>query len=475
MSLHNAAKYLQSKGRGNDKMLVHMTPKEVQGLQKLALASGGSLSINPDTGLVEAGWLENLLPVIAGVALNAFLPGAGAAVGSALGTSAAVGTGALVGGATTLITGDLNKGLTAGLGAWGGAGLGEGLAGTAQAQSGMAEGAKALGTTPEAIATPQGFEQAISSPSTYEGADIMTSHVTDPSKVQTFADAYQRGAAPAETGMGRLGQAGEGLKAVSQGATPAGGSLMMPALGAAAPMLNEAMQPDIPGRPQYEGGAFTKKRLSPSFQGFTPARPNPYYRPMGLGYTFAAGGLADITMAEGGQFDDSPGVDAMASGGIARFRNRGMVAPAGMRMGEGIARDTDEDTASLNAMDAAKKRMQKNFAAARMPVKPVEMPKTNPMGMASGGLGSYSDGGRMLKGPGDGMSDSIPATIGRKQPARLADGEFVVPADVVSHLGNGSTDAGAKKLYGMMDKIRKARTGKKKQAPAVKADKYMPV
>jgi hypothetical protein len=99
-------------------------------------------------------------------------------------------------------------------------------------------------------------------------------------------------------------------------------------------------------------------------------------------------------------------------------------------------------------------------------------------GMADGGissLGGYSDGGRMLKGPGDGMSDSIPASIGGKQPARLADGEFVVPADVVSHLGNGSTDAGAKRLYGMMDKVRKARTGKKKQAPAVKADKYMPV
>jgi hypothetical protein len=98
-------------------------------------------------------------------------------------------------------------------------------------------------------------------------------------------------------------------------------------------------------------------------------------------------------------------------------------------------------------------------------------------GMASGGissLGGYSDGGRMLKGPGDGMSDSIPGVIAGRQPARLADGEFVVPADVVSHLGNGSTDAGAKRLYGMMDKVRKARTGKKKQAPAVKADKYMP-
>ena len=101
------------------------------------------------------------------------------------------------------------------------------------------------------------------------------------------------------------------------------------------------------------------------------------------------------------------------------------------------------------------------------------------MGYAPGGdihsnLGGYSDGGRLLKGPGDGMSDNIPAVIGHKQPARLADGEFVVPADVVSHLGNGSTEAGAKHLYSMMDKIRKARTGKSKQAPAVKAEKYLP-
>ena len=93
-----------------------------------------------------------------------------------------------------------------------------------------------------------------------------------------------------------------------------------------------------------------------------------------------------------------------------------------------------------------------------------------------GHLGSFAKGGspRMLKGPGDGMSDSIPATIGDVQPARLADGEFVVPADVVSHLGNGSSDAGAKKLYGMMDKIRTARTGKKKQAPQVNAAKFVP-
>lgn len=102
---------------------------------------------------------------------------------------------------------------------------------------------------------------------------------------------------------------------------------------------------------------------------------------------------------------------------------------------------------------------------------------TGLMTYAKGGiadLGSYSDGGRMLKGPGDGMSDSIPASISGKQPARLADGEFVVPADVVSHLGNGSTDAGARQLYNMMDKVRKARTGRKSQGKEINPKKYMP-
>ena len=154
-------------------------------------------------------------------------------------------------------------------------------------------------------------------------------------------------------------------------------------------------------------------KLSPNYQAYEAPRPNPYYRP-----TYAAeGGVMN-------SFDDSSGMDE----------------PAGLAQGN----------------------LQKGLFG---------------LGYADGGLslGGYSDGGRMLKGPGDGMSDSIPGVIGGKQPARLADGEFVVPADVVSHLGNGSTDAGAKKLYSMMDKIRQARTGKKKQAPQVNVDKYLPM
>jgi hypothetical protein len=99
------------------------------------------------------------------------------------------------------------------------------------------------------------------------------------------------------------------------------------------------------------------------------------------------------------------------------------------------------------------------------------------MSLANGGmsdLGGYSDGGRLLRGPGDGVSDSIPATIGGKQPARLATGEFVVPARIVSELGNGSTEAGAKKLYAMMDRVQKARRRTKNVAADTKAHKYLP-
>jgi hypothetical protein len=124
------------------------------------------------------------------------------------------------------------------------------------------------------------------------------------------------------------------------------------------------------------------------------------------------------------------------------------------------------------------KYVEKTTAAAggglmQDPSSPVQM-------YAQGGistLGGYSDGGRLLRGPGDGVSDSIPASIEGKQPARLADGEFVIPARIVSELGNGSTEAGARKLYAMMDRIQKSRgktVGKKKVAVNSRADKHLP-
>jgi len=92
---------------------------------------------------------------------------------------------------------------------------------------------------------------------------------------------------------------------------------------------------------------------------------------------------------------------------------------------------------------------------------------------AQGGLASVAPKGMYLGGSTDGMADQIPATIDNRQPAALSDGEFVIPADVVSHLGNGNSDAGAKQLYGMMDRIRKARTGSTEQGKQINPNKFL--
>ena len=146
MSLHTLANHLQTAGRGEDKMLVHMTPGEVQGLQSLAMAHGGSLTVNPQTGLPEAGFLSSILPMVAGLALGP--AGAGIAFG---GMSSAASAGLLVGGATAAMTGSLKNGLLAGLGAYGGAGLGAGLG----------AGAAAAGAAGSAVPAAVGAGQAL--------------------------------------------------------------------------------------------------------------------------------------------------------------------------------------------------------------------------------------------------------------------------------------------------------------------------
>ena len=134
---------------------------------------------------------------------------------------------------------------------------------------------------------------------------------------------------------------------------------------------------------------------------------------------------------------------------------------------EGAMRTPQQEAARPQDMSNFYNMMDQRLAAQR--------------GFAGGGgvydLGGYSDGGRLLRGPGDGVSDSIPAVIGNRQPARLADGEFVIPARIVSELGNGSTEAGARKLYAMMDRVQKSRrktVGKNKVAANTKADKHLP-
>jgi hypothetical protein len=118
MSLQQAAKHLERHGRNGDDMLVHMSRGEVKSLNDIAMAHGGQLTINPQTGLPEAGFLKSLLPMIAGAGLMAVS-------GGAINPMTA---GLLVGGGTGLMTGDIKKGLVAGLGAYGGAGMASGLA-----------------------------------------------------------------------------------------------------------------------------------------------------------------------------------------------------------------------------------------------------------------------------------------------------------------------------------------------------------
>ena len=214
-----------------------------------------------------------------------------------------------------------------------------------------------------------------------------------------------------------------------------------------------ALNPEIPEQPVIVP---EKSNLA----GYDPNKFTRYVAPLPSPYPsahYAEGGIA--ALASGGQMDNTPAnVDFMG----------GDMYPQSQQQRSFYATPTQMPTSAQQAMASYE-------------------PNTNPLtgqptvGMAKGGIARYSLGGyaaggnpRLLKGPGDGMSDNIPATIGGKQPARLADGEFVVPADVVSHLGNGSTDAGAKHLYNMMDKVRKARTGSKKQGKEINPAKFMP-
>jgi hypothetical protein len=225
------------------------------------------------------------------------------------------------------------------------------------------------------------------------------------------------------------------------------------------------------------------------------------------GVTMAQGGIARYYRGRLATSDSSSGRDVY--GATQRFLDmydpQSKYAPPaepGWVRDAHIFEDTNPSTRNKDALEAAQIRQKSLGGRANVNTGAKYVPASRGMGQlsfaapgikgdkeqdydsvlaANGGimqanLGSYAAGGnpRLLRGPGDGMSDNIPATIGGKQPARLADGEFVVPADVVSHLGNGSTDAGARKLHQMMDKVRMDRTGKKKQAPAVKPNKYIP-
>lgn len=432
MSLQIAAQHLASRGRGPDTQLIHMAPQEVAGLQALAKAHGGSLTTNPDTGLPEAGFLSSILPTVIGAGLSI-------ASGGALTPLMAAG---ITGAGYGLASGSLTKGLMAGLGAYGGAGLAGGLtaAGAAGAAAGIAPGT--AGTT---AAMQGGFGTGSALAGTEAAGSALAQQGTTaamqggfgvpevlgasgPSTAQLAAGAPQVATA---TPMGdHFAQAGQGLQnLMTEGGRDAfmskegvGGMSGLFKYGYAglSPALMEMLTPEQQAEKAKESAwryNYNPGRAADPQAGYSGAATGErtYFNPV---YT--------RTAADGGLMDAAP-IEQMSN----RNEAETLMANGGMRFAEG--------------------------------------------GISH--LGDYSDGGRLLRGPGDGVSDDIPATIGGKRPARLADGEFVVPARIVSELGNGSTEAGARKLYAMLDRVQKARgktVGKDRVAANTKAEKLLP-
>jgi hypothetical protein len=266
------------------------------------------------------------------------------------------------------------------------------------------------------------------------------------------------------------------LKAAEMGAL--GGALtgympdstaLNPDFSAPAPAVNPNISPDAEA---YGGGAPANPNPYPSAPtgggSFTPTPQNATSNILGNSNIFSnAGSLPSNT-----QLYTSAGIDAL--GGLSKRPVGAYTPPNAIDTGGSLSKfKYDPNNYSPDVVRPPSPVYQANYSG----MAGAGYAEGGIASLASGeisDLGSYSDGGRLLKGPGDGMSDDIPAKIGDKQEARLADGEFVVPADVVSHLGNGSTDAGAKHLYKMMDKVRHARTGRKTQGKQIEAEKYVP-
>ena len=511
MSIKALANNLQSHGRGNDTMLIHMSPREVGGLQALAKAHGGSLTKNPSTGLPEANFLESILPTVIGLGITAATGGA----------AAPWMIGAGVGAGTTLLTGSLEKGLLAGLGAAGGAGIGESLMG-----AGAAAGAEsaALGTVGE---TATGAVPTMANSST----------LIPPSGAGIGPAAY----APTSTGIGsNLSQMGSGL----QSAANAPGTFLsnnMTNLGmAAAPILgmtpeqpapqesedyirpydySQTVNPEfgMPGQSYFSNQTFTAQPavLASDFTGFADGGiaelPQRYTQPVQPVNPAVTDYNRQLMNRANYEYNQSPQLGAFQSAiqGAGAYNPEAAAAFQARRAQQAEAIKQIQPTEFGYQYDPTTGMSKKMFdyspsgglaqevAGLRSQLESIQsggfqnyygdfnggfgtgpndmgMSDTDAGGMgdassagnagggwASGGitsLGSYSDGGRLLKGPGDGVSDNIPATIEGARPARLADGEFVVPARIVSEIGNGSTDAGAKRLYAMMDRIQNRRS-----------------
>jgi hypothetical protein len=452
--MNQSAQGLASLGRGNDSMLVHMTPKEVEGLQGLAMAHGGSLTINPQTGLPEAGFLDAVLPMAAGFALG---PGG---FGLFQGPNAALMAGLTVGGVTALASGDIGKGLMAGFGAYGGSGLGDAIKGF-----GANAGKAGVGTTGEFVGDALAANKInVMNPSGAPGVNVFSGAGAPGVNLPKFAGA--QGFGPSAVGNTSFLAGNAGAEAInpknlldlgSGAGTTSATNLIRPGA-SSMPLTDQSLGQGFsnvlsdpsgfakeygPGKLAIQGGGLAYEALRPE--------PQPFYVDPEKGkYRSSTGGLS-----LNDKFDS--GLRLVAEGGyIDGYATGGTIQSGGIRDLYGTPDNQPTISPGLSGFGLGRLN---NLAGEQA------MTQAQTLGYADGGY---------LDGKGDGMSDSIPATIEGKQPARLADGEFVVPADVVSHLGNGSSKAGSKRLYAMLDKVRHARTGNKKQGKEINPAKYMP-
>jgi hypothetical protein len=432
--LASVAQNLADKGRKGDSMLVHMTPDEVAGLQALAQQMGGSLTINPQTGLPEANIFKKLLPMALGFALG---PAGFGVFQSALTAGLAVGAG------YTLATGSLQQGISAGLGAYGGSNLGTGLqaagadaatsaaaseaAGTGLQVAGGAGGAAAEAAMVNPMATSEGLRLGAT-----EGFQAALPEVSNVSLTATgptagsVATGLGGGVAPAVPTTTTLP-----IETVQIGGPQAG---MRTTELATVPQSTSGSA--LTGAERYLGDKATSDLAAADYADATGST-------LGTSLTQIAGGAAGQSAA-----DAERAVKAQQAAIVAK-------------------------------QDERKRRFDALFGrtVGTLPARSGGLMK-----LAGGGMTYMEAGGttgptgtpRDVTGTGDGMSDSVPASIEGVQEARLADGEFVIPADVVADIGNGSSDAGSKKLYDMMDRIRKARHGTTEQPPEIQAERLMP-
>jgi len=471
--LSGIATALAKQGRHGDDTLIHVSRKELAALERMGDGLGVHLTKNPQTGLPEAfNWMGTLGGIAGGIIGGVLTAGnpMGVAAGAALGS----GAGTAAGGGSTKQA--LTAGVISGITGFATAGVGNALAdvGTQATTEALANsGTQALGQTGGQTLGQTGGQTLA------EGSSQGVGTVVGDTFVQNGTQALT------QTPLQQFTQTG--TQAIAEGSTPAAGTMVgdkfvqYPSSMSYGDKLSAGWD-KITSSPKAFGdfasanmkgiattgiGALGVGALNPTEStidtGATTSDNGSRYK--GEMYQDPATGQwrsrAVRTAAEGGpMFSDYDAADAEADGGYS---------PGGV--------------ASLNTGGDAKAAPASFDLQGDLPEYMVEGARLGPsrfrredyaMGGGIGNLGSFSDGGRLLKGPGDGISDNIPATIENKRPARLADGEFVIPARAVSELGNGSTEAGSKQLYKMLDRIAAKRKNGKGLAYQANPQKLMP-